>query len=275
MNFFEQSPHSQGLPQARLRAVRRVPRQPRRRARRPRCSSARRPNATCMKCHSKDDKPRKVAERHRGAARRRAPDRAAEARDAGRARGRRGPARRRAQLRARQARDRGAQAARRRPHARSGARRGARRRRRPRRRRAPCGSWPTPSRSRKLERRDYFVALALAGLLFVTLGAQGRSARHGGGGRTSHEPHESAAGRPDGMARRTRSASRRRILIWVAVCVRRAAARHRRRVRTKQRVEHDAAFCTASCHHESALAKDGAWHADGARATSSASSATR
>ncbi|HEX7602950.1 MAG TPA: cytochrome c3 family protein, partial [Polyangiaceae bacterium] len=74
---------------------------------------------------------------------------------------------------------------------------------------------------------------------------------------------ESAAGKPDGKKPDgNRSGGRRRILIWVAVCVVVTTAVISS-LRIKQRVEHDTAFCTTSCHHENDLSKDGAWHATG------------
>ena len=76
---------------------------------------------------------------------------------------------------------------------------------------------------------------------------------------------ESAAGKPDGKKPDGgRSGGRRRILIWVAVCMVVTVA-VTASLRTKQRVEHETGFCTTSCHHESELSKDGAWHATGHR----------
>ena len=184
MKFFEQSPHSKGFRKRGLARVRRLPRQPRRRARRRALLVGTTPDATCMKCHSHDDKPRKVAERAspallRGArARGRGGARAVSPARAPRASTSRGAA-----LRARPARDGGARAARRRAHARSGAGRGARRRRRRRRRARPRSSSPTPSRSGAPSAAATTSRSRSRALLFVSLGAQDPASSTGGGGR--------------------------------------------------------------------------------------------
>ena len=74
---------------------------------------------------------------------------------------------------------------------------------------------------------------------------------------------EPASGKPDGKKPGgPRRGGRRRIIILVALCVVVFTAVVTS-LRTKQRVEHETAFCTSSCHHESQLSKDGAWHATG------------
>lgn len=71
---------------------------------------------------------------------------------------------------------------------------------------------------------------------------------------------DSGADEPEG--KKPLSGGRRRVILWVALCLIVTTAVVAS-LRVKQRVEHQAAFCTSSCHHESDLSKDGSWHATG------------